>query len=246
MDYKEFFELCQSKRSLVPEKFLKQFDKEVRYAERYYNNGRDLFQELKINAPKFKSPMMFALGFSSEIEEKNFELIQVKSGASGGIDIDSDFSGDTKDRVFNYLREKYGKDRVLGVGTYSRLGLKSAFKDLARVFGAGTYEENNKLSSSIPKEVETWEEAVEFFKEHKKDVYDYYLKNKEVFDLLPHFVNKIRQVGRHAGGTVVLDKPVWNYMPVERVQGDLVTAYEESGQKQTLDEVGAVKLDLLG
>ena len=161
-------------------------------------------------------------------------------------DIDSDWSGETKDRIYDYLKEKYGSDRVLHVGTFSRLGLKSSLKDLARVYGIGPVEEINKMNSAIPADIESWEEVTEFFKENKKDVYAFYLKHKSVFDLLPNFINKIRQVGKHAGGIVILDKPIYEYAPVERVQGEVVTAYEESGQKAILDEIGIIKLDILG
>jgi DNA polymerase-3 subunit alpha len=148
--------------------------------------------------------------------------------------------------VFKHLQEKYGYDRVLHVGTYSRLGIKSAIKDLTRVYGIGTFEQNNRMSSLIPADIDNWPDAVEWFKKNRTDMYDYYLKHKDVFDLIPHFMNKIRQVGKHAGGVVITDKPIYEYAPVDRVQGELVTAYEESAQRQILDEIGLIKLDLLG
>jgi hypothetical protein len=61
------------------------FDKELKYAKRYYDNGRDLFEELNQRRPQTKSPLMFALGFVSEIEDKKLEMVQVHPGSSGGI-----------------------------------------------------------------------------------------------------------------------------------------------------------------
>jgi len=56
----------------------------------------------------------------------------------------------------------------------------------------------------------------------------------------------VHNSGKHAGGVVVLDRPVYELIPVDRVSGNLVTAFPESGQVQTLDEVGVVKFDILG
>ena len=245
MNFKEFKELALSKRNRVPEEYLKFFDRELKYSERYYNNGRDLFAELTEKKPKKATPLLFALGFCDSIEDTKLEMVQVKSGASGGIDIDSDFSPDTKEKVFEFLRNKYGEDRVLHVGTYSKLGLKSAAKDLLRVYNVGTFEQNNRFTAALSDEAENWDEALELLKETKKDQYDYYLHNKSVLDLMPHFMNKIRQVGKHAGGVVILDKPIYEYAPVERVQDEFVTAYEESANTQSLDEIGLIKLDIL-
>lgn len=56
----------------------------------------------------------------------------------------------------------------------------------------------------------------------------------------------VHNSGKHAGGIVILPKPVYNYIPVDRVNGDIITAFPESGQEQVLDELGIVKYDILG
>jgi hypothetical protein len=83
--YEEFLELCSSKRKLIPEEHLKLFDKEVKYAKRFYDNGRNLFEELQERRPTAKTPLMFALGYSQTIEDKHLKMVQVKPGSSGGI-----------------------------------------------------------------------------------------------------------------------------------------------------------------
>lgn len=56
----------------------------------------------------------------------------------------------------------------------------------------------------------------------------------------------VHNSGKHAGGIVVTPKPIYNYVPVDRVNGEVVTAFPESGSEQVLDELGIVKYDILG
>jgi DNA polymerase III alpha subunit len=62
---------------------------------------------------------------------------------------------------------------------------------------------------------------------------------------VPYFINKIRQVSTHAGGVCITPEPIYHYIPVDRVAGELITAFPESGQESVLDSVGIIKLDLL-
>ena len=64
-------------------------------------------------------------------------------------------------------------------------------------------------------------------------------------DLVPSFLNKIRQGGKHSGGVVILPKAVHNYIPVDRINGVLATSFPESGAETVLDELGIIKMDLL-
>ena len=83
--YEEFKKLCLSKRGSIPEDYKKFFDKELKYAERFYTNGRNLYEELMVKKPKVASPLMYALGLCDEIKDFNLEMIQVRNGASGGV-----------------------------------------------------------------------------------------------------------------------------------------------------------------
>ncbi len=56
----------------------------------------------------------------------------------------------------------------------------------------------------------------------------------------------VHNSGKHAGGVIITDKPVYNYIPVDRVNGEPVTAFPESGSSQVLDEIGIIKFDILG
>lgn len=245
MNYEELKKYCDKKIKEYPQ-YLKKYKKEIIIAKRFYDNGRNLYQELTDNKEKISHRYIipFLLGYTDEVLDLPIEMEQVKSGASGGIDVDSDFSSDAKEEVFKYLREKYGKDCVFHVGTYGKLGLLSAVKDLLR-FNEVPFQEANNFTKYIDTD-KTWKENLDIFKAENPKAYFFYEKNKEILDLVPFFENKIRQLGSHAGGLIILPGPVYNYIPVERVQDDLVSAWEENGSNTVLDENGVIKLDILG
>ena len=245
MNYEELKKYCDKKIKEHPQ-YLKKYKKEIIIAKRFYDNGRNLYQELTDNKEKISHRYIipFLLGYTDEVIDLPIEMEQVKSGASGGIDVDSDFSSDAKEEVFKYLREKYGEDCVFHVGTYGKLGLLSAIKDLLR-YNEVPFQEANNFTKYIDTD-KTWKENLDIFKVENPKAYLFYEKNKEILDLVPFFENKIRQLGSHAGGLIILPGPVYNYIPVERVQDDLVSAWEENGSNTVLDENGVIKLDILG
>ena len=245
MNYEELKKYCDNKIKEYPQ-YLKRYKKEIIIAKRFYDNGRNLYEELTSNKEKLSHRYIipFLLGYTNEVLDLPMEMEQVRSGDSGGIDIDSDFSSETKEKVYEYFRQKYGEDCVVHVGTYGTLGLLNAVKDLLR-YNEVPFQEANNFTKELDTD-RSWEENLQILKAEKPKTYAFYEKNKDVLDLVPYFEGKIRQIGCHAGGIVILPKPVYNYIPVERVQDGLVSAWEESGSQQILDKNHVVKLDILG
>lgn len=244
MIYKELKKYCDEKIKKYPE-HEKKYKKEIIIAKRFYDNNRNLFDELTNAKEKISTRYVipFLLGLTKKITDEPFEYIQVKSGVSGGIDIDSDFSALAKGKIQEYLKDKYGEDCVVHVGAFSRLGIASAAKDLLRV-----YKINFTKSNSFTKKLDSklsWKENLSLLKNSDKNLYKFYEDHKEILDLVPNFINKIRQVSVHAGGIVILPSPVYEHIPVDRVKGKLVSAFPESSSTQILDELGYVKFDIL-
>lgn len=244
MNYEELKEFCDEKIKEFPQ-YKNRYIKEISKAKIAYDNKINLFKELKKNEKELSHRYIipFLLGFTTEVLDLPIELKQAKSGGGGGLDIDTDVSSAGKEKIKIYLEEKYGKDRVISVGTYSSLGLSSAAKDILRKEKV-EFKESNDFCSFFETEL-TFEENIESFKKNNKPAYDFYLRYKEKLDYVPKILNKIRSVGRHAGGILILPKPVWNFIPVERVQGELVSSFVESGASTQLDELGIIKLDIL-
>jgi DNA polymerase-3 subunit alpha len=64
-------------------------------------------------------------------------------------DFDIDFEDTLRDKVVDYVTEKYGSDNVCAIGTYMKLSTKAAFKDLARTMGI-PFDRSNLVSNLLP------------------------------------------------------------------------------------------------
>lgn len=224
----------------------RRYKKEIKIAERFYKNGRNLYEEFWHRKDELDTryAIPYILEFTKEFTNENPVYIQVKPGASGGIDIDTDWQGNGREKIYNYLKEKYGNERVLHVGTFSTLGPASAAKDVLRA-NKVDFGKSNKFTKVLEK-TETWEENLQRIKAEEPENWKFYLENKKVLDDVPHLIGKIRQSGKHAGGIVVSEKEIYNYIPVDRVNGEVVTAFPESASHTVLDEIGIIKYDILG
>lgn len=218
---------------------------ELFHAEVYYQDLGDLYEDLKTKEIKSKNGIIpFLLGFTSEYDNTTpLNFVQVKPGDSGGIDVDSDFSGAGREAVIKYLKGKYGDDCVTPVGTTSTLQMKVACKDLLR-YACSTVQEANDFTKELDDEL-SFEENVQKLLKGNSPARDIYIKYQKILDLVPRFLGKARNIGKHAGGVVLTPKPIWNYCPVELSADEVVTAFPESGNATFLDEMGLVKLDLL-
>lgn len=245
MKYEKLKEKCD-KEIEKHSQYKKRYIEEIQIAKRFYESDRNLYEEMKEKKDQLDNRYIipFLLGFTKEVIDKDPQYIQVSPGASGGIDVDSDFQSDGRERIYEYLVEKYGEECVLFVGTSTSLGVKSAAKDVLRVYDVD-YRLGNEFTKSLDASL-SWEENLKILKVENPKMYKFYTEHKEVLDIVPHFINKIRQSGKHAGGMVILPKPVYNYIPVNRVSDRLASAFPESGQEQVLDELGVVKFDILG
>ena len=247
MDFKEFRQLVleKAKEAKLGKDALIRLRTELFHAEVYYQDVGDLYEDLKTKEITNNAgviPML--LGFTDKANlDEPLTFVQVKPGASGGIDVDSDFSGTGRDLVIRYLKGKYGDDCVTPVGTTSTLQMKVACKDLLR-YATATVAEANEFTKELDDEI-SFEENIKRILASDSPAKETYLKYQKVLDLVPRFLGKARNVGCHAGGVVLTPKPIWNYCPVELSAETIVTAFPESGSNQYLDEMGLVKLDLL-
>lgn len=82
----------------------------------------------------------------------------------------------------------------------------------------------------------------------EEDVYDIQNFEKDVFQSESNFIiNDIltHNCGKHAGGCLLMDKPVWDYIPVAHTKDGVVSAFVENGGNTELDELGVIKYDFL-
>jgi DNA polymerase-3 subunit alpha len=67
-------------------------------------------------------------------------------------DIDIDFEDTQRDRVLDYVKQKYGHAQFCHIGTYMKMAAKAAFKDVARVLGV-QFDRSNQISNLLPEKL---------------------------------------------------------------------------------------------
>jgi DNA polymerase-3 subunit alpha len=153
-------------------------------------------------------------------------------------DIDVDFQHDRRGEVKEYLHRKF--KHVASIGTLNMFRDKNVIKDAARVFRIPLSEVNIAL-----KNVKTFEDF-----ETSMDTQSFRDKYPEVLRLARQLRGKVREVGMHAAGVVVANRPLSDIVPVEtridkenKVSGRIpVIPYDMN----TVEEIGLIKFDLLG
>ena len=148
--------------------------------------------------------------------------------------VDCDFAD--RDKVISYLTNKYGKDHVCQIMSFSEITPTVAIKDVARVLGIPY-----KVSDAIAKAFSypTFKECIQ----HNPNIVEKYAEYSELFDIAQHICGKYRQTGIHAGGLGIVDKEVVYYMPMKQGKnGEHVIQCN----KKIAEKLSIVKFDLLG
>ncbi|HMY46461.1 MAG TPA: DNA polymerase III subunit alpha, partial [Leptospiraceae bacterium] len=165
-------------------------------------------------------------------------------------DIDVDFCVERREEVIQYVRDKYGKDRVGQIITYGTMAAKACLKDVARVLNI-PFAESNDISKMFPEELGI---GIDDALAKSKDLKAYSEKGdiqKRLFTAARRLEDNVRHTGVHAAGVVIAPAPLEELVPLatvaskdETTEGSrvLVTQYDMTA----LSEVGLVKMDFLG
>jgi DNA polymerase III subunit alpha len=158
-------------------------------------------------------------------------------------DFDIDFCMDGRDRVIDYVAQRYGRDRVSQIITYGTMAAKAVVRDVGRVLGH-PYGFVDKIAKLIPFELGmTLEKALASEEELQRR----YRDEEEVgtlIDLALKLEGVVRNAGRHAGGVVIAPSALTDFTPLycEQGAGSPVTQFD----MKDIEAVGLVKFDFLG
>lgn len=159
-------------------------------------------------------------------------------------DIDTDFSDRERDRVIQYVRERYGEDRVAQIGTFGSLASKAALKDVARVYGI-PHKKAEELAKLIPVQFgkpKPLQEAVQVVPELRAEM-EKDEKIRQVIEVAMRLEGLNRHASVHAAGVVIAAEPLTDLVPLIRDQeGRPVTQYEMGA----VEALGLLKMDFLG
>ncbi|OUL20675.1 DNA polymerase III subunit alpha [Nostoc sp. 106C] len=162
-------------------------------------------------------------------------------------DIDTDFCIEQRDKVIEYVTEKYGADKVAQIITFNRLTSKAVLKDVARVLNI-PYGEADKMAKLIPVVrgkptklkvmVSDDTPAPEF-----KEKYDNEPHVRHWLDMAMRIEGTNKTFGVHAAGVVISADPLDEIVPLQRNNdGSVITQYF----MEDLESMGLLKMDFLG
>jgi len=192
--------------------------------------------------------------------------VTVKAGSHSLPDIDVDFPKAYREELIQYLRDKYGADKVCQIITFGRMQGRSALKEVFRVHNACSYEEMNEITQILPGEAEIADKMdeddeksiIQWTLEHdpgrsngeyRLSDYCTYKDGKYEGDYAQYFEQAVRiegtfkSSGKHAAGVVISKVPLATVCPmindskgVEKIAGI---------EQKDLEAMGHVKFDIL-
>lgn len=161
-------------------------------------------------------------------------------------DIDMDFADDRRDEVLDYVRKKYGYERVAQIITFGTMAARAAVRDTGRALGYpyNFCDQTAKLipmNMSIPAAISNVPEV--------SNLYNSDPAAKKLLDSASRLEGVARHASMHACGVVITPESVVNYTPLQYMAGDeqnVVTQYSASTKSSYVEKIGLLKMDFLG
>jgi DNA polymerase III subunit alpha len=158
-------------------------------------------------------------------------------------DMDIDFAVAGRERVINYVAEKYGRDRVAQIITFSTMMARAAVRDAGRVLEI-PYGAVDRIAKMIPEGPKVYLEDSLKPGAELKQAYDSDPVVREVVDLAKPLEGLVRADSIHAAGVVISDRPLTEIVPVQQKGPDQeVVTQLPMGDVEAL---GLLKIDFLG
>ncbi|WBF65727.1 MAG: DNA polymerase III subunit alpha [Candidatus Kinetoplastibacterium crithidii] len=161
-------------------------------------------------------------------------------------DFDIDFCQDNRDRVIDYVKNKYGTESVSQIATFGTFGAKAVIRDVGRVLGL-PYSLCDSLSKLVPfSPMEQWTlEKVLNSDPIFRSRYEQEEEVKLLIDLARHLEGLVRNVGMHAGGVLIAPGKLTDFCPLYCQPGQENTLISQF-DKDDVELAGLVKFDFLG
>ncbi len=158
-------------------------------------------------------------------------------------DLDIDFCVDGRDRVIEYVAQRYGSEQVAQIITFGTMAAKAVVRDVGRVLGFA-YGFVDQIAKLIPFEVDITLQSALDSEQSLKQRYQEEDDVQELIDSAMLLEGITRNVGKHAGGVVIAPKPLTEYTPLyaDSHLNQAITQFD----KDDLEAIGLVKFDFLG
>jgi len=158
-------------------------------------------------------------------------------------DIDIDFDDERRGEVIDYVKEKYGKDKVSQIITFNRMKARAAVRDAGRILGY-PFGVPDKVAKMIEASPDATIQSSMKMNPDLRRAYDTDADAKRIIDAASDLEGFVRGEGVHAAGVVICRDPLQMHTPLKRdTKGDsIVTQYEGT----CVAELGLLKMDFLG
>jgi DNA polymerase-3 subunit alpha len=158
-------------------------------------------------------------------------------------DMDIDFAVAGRERVINYVAEKYGRDRVAQIITFSTMMARAAVRDAGRVLEI-PYGTVDRIAKLIPEGPKVYLDECLKPGQELKNAYDADPLVREIVDLAKPLEGLVRADSIHAAGVVISDRPLTEIVPVQQKGPDQeVVTQLPMGD---VEKLGLLKMDFLG
>ena len=158
-------------------------------------------------------------------------------------DFDIDFCVNGRDRVIDYVNEKYGDEKVSQIITYGTLSARAVVRDVGRILGY-PYGMVDRVAKMIPFEIginlnDALKKSNELAERYEEDN-----DIQSIIDLSLKLEGLVRNAGTHAGGVVIAPSNLSDFMPLFKVDDEegTVTQFD----KDDAESIGLIKFDFLG
>ncbi|MGI9317196.1 MAG: DNA polymerase III subunit alpha, partial [bacterium] len=158
-------------------------------------------------------------------------------------DFDIDFCVEGRDRVIEYVADRYGRDQVAQIITFGTMAAKAVVRDVGRVMSL-PYGFVDQVAKLIPFEIGmTLQKALDQ-EEALRSRYAEEAEIQELIDMAMQLEGIARNVGKHAGGVVIAPDPLTEFTPLyaDTHLNQAITQFD----KDDLESIGLVKFDFLG
>jgi len=164
-------------------------------------------------------------------------------------DFDIDFCQHGRDRVIQYVKDKYGKDAVSQIATFGTMAARAAIRDVGRVLEQG-YNFVDGIAKLIPNKPGQYM-TIEMAKKEEKQLAEREKNEDEVRQLLSlaqQLEGMTRNVGMHAGGVLIAPGKLTDFCPLytqeskDQDSSSVISQFD----KDDVEAIGLVKFDFLG
>ncbi|HYL60786.1 MAG TPA: DNA polymerase III subunit alpha, partial [Candidatus Acidoferrales bacterium] len=194
------------------------------------------------------SLVSYALGIT-EVDPVEHRLLferWLNPGRKSMPDIDVDFCFERRDEVLDYVRKKYGADRVAQIITFGTIKGKQAIRDVGRVLGL-SFADTDKIVKLYPAPKQGRDFPLADALEMEPRLKAERKLHPDLFNYAFKLEGLLRHASRHAAGVVIADGPLADLVPlyVDKERAEDSFAITQYAMK-SIDEIGLIKFDFLG